>query len=126
MTRANGATSSPAVSLFSKYQFQLSGRYTSASQNRIYQQPSSANASASIRRKLFNDQASLRIGISDIFKTQRQYTSVNFGSLQYTDFGTFESCRVSLGFNWRFGNTKIRQTEERRRGDADEKGRSGS
>ncbi|MEH3115212.1 hypothetical protein [Pedobacter terrae] len=74
---------------------------------------------------MFNDQASLRIGISDIFKTQRQYTSVNFGSLQYTDFGTFESRRVSLNFSWRFGNTKVRQTEERRHGDADEKGRSG-
>lgn len=119
-------SSSQRITLFSKYQLQWSGRYTSASQNLIYKQQSSANASASIGRKLFNDQASIRIGISDIFKTQRQYTSVNFGSLQYTDFGTFESRRVSLNFNWRFGNTKIRQTEERRRGDADEKGRSGS
>ncbi|QDW25495.1 TonB-dependent receptor [Pedobacter sp. KBS0701] len=119
-------SSSQRISLFSKYQLQLSCRYTSASQNLIYQQQSSANASASISRKLFNDQASVRIGISDIFKTQRQYTSVNFGNLQYTDFGTFESRRVSLSFNWRFGNTKIRQTEERSRGDADEKRRSGS
>jgi len=119
-------SSSQRINLFSKYQLQVSGRYTSASQNLIYKQQSSANVSTSIGRKFFNDQASLRIGISDIFKTQRQYTSVNFGSLQYTDLGTFESRRVSLSFNWRFGNNKIRQTEERRRGDADEKGRSGS
>lgn len=119
-------SSSQRITLPGKYQVQLSGRYTSASQNLIYYQQSSANASASIGRKLFKDQASLRIGISDIFKTQRNYTSVNFGSLQYTDLGTFESQRVSLNFSWRFGNTKVRQTVERDRGDADEKGRSGS
>jgi len=105
---------------------QLGARYTSASQNLIYYQQSSANTTASISRKLFNDQASFRIGVSDIFKTQRNYTSVNFGSLNYTDLGTFESRRVSLSFSWRFGNQKIRKTEDRERGDADEKSRSGS
>ncbi|MGY3211392.1 TonB-dependent receptor domain-containing protein [Mucilaginibacter sp. HD30] len=106
------------------YQLQLSGRYTSASQNLIYYQQSSANVSLSISHKLFKEQASLRFGISDIFKTQRNYTRVSFGSLNYTDLGTFESRRVSFNFTWRFGNTKIRQTEERDRGDAEEKGRS--
>ncbi|RKR82127.1 outer membrane receptor protein involved in Fe transport [Mucilaginibacter gracilis] len=119
-------STSQRITLPGKYQLQLSGRYTSASQNLIYSQQSTANASASIGRKFFNDQASLRIGISDIFKTQRNYTSVNFGSLQYTDLGTFESRRVSLNFSWRFGNNKVRQTRERNRGDEDEKGRSGS
>lgn len=109
-----------------KYQLQLSGRYTSASQNLIYQLQRSANVSASIARKVLKEQGSLRLGISDIFKTQRNYTYVNFGSLNYIDQGTFESRRVSLNFSWRFGNTKVRQTEERNRGDADEKGRSGS
>ncbi|WP_316755575.1 outer membrane beta-barrel family protein [Pedobacter aquatilis] len=109
-----------------KYQLQISGRYTSASQNLIYYQLRSANVSASVSRKVFKEQASLRLAISDIFKTQRNYTRVNFGSLNYTDFGTFESRRVSLNFSWRFGNTKVRQTQDRDRGDADEKGRSGS
>ena len=118
-------SSSQRFTLPGNYQLQLSGRYTSASQNLIYYKQSSANVSASISRKLFKDQASLRFGISDIFKTQRDYTSVNFGSLKYTDLGTFESRRVSLNFSWRWGNKKIRQTAERNLGDADEKGRSG-
>ncbi|RZM29141.1 MAG: TonB-dependent receptor [Pedobacter sp.] len=118
-------SSSQRFTLPGNYQLQLSGRYTSASQNLIYYKQSSANVSASISRKLFKDQASLRLGISDIFKTQRDYTSVNFGSLKYTDLGTFESRRVSLNFSWRFGNKKIRQTAERNLGDADEKVRSG-
>ena len=107
-----------------KYQLQLSARYTSASQNLIYYQLGSANVSASIGRKLFRKEASLRLGISDIFKSQRSYTRVDFGTLTYTDWGTFESRRVSLNFSWRFGNNKIRQTRERDRGDAEEKGRS--
>jgi hypothetical protein len=109
-----------------KYILQLGARYTSASQNLIYYQQSSANTTASISRKLFNDQASFRIAVSDIFKTQRNYTSVNFGSLNYTDLGVFESRRVSFSFSWRFGNQKIRKPEDRERGDADEKSRSGS
>ncbi|RYY52504.1 MAG: TonB-dependent receptor [Chitinophagaceae bacterium] len=119
-------STSQRFTLAGKYQLQLSGRYTSASQNLIYSQKNSANVSASISKKLFRDQASLRLGITDVFKTQRSFTEVDFASLIYTDKGTFESRRVSLNFSWRFGNTKIRQTQDRDRGDADEKGRSGS
>jgi iron complex outermembrane receptor protein len=108
------------------YQLQLSGRYTSASQNLIYRQLSSGNLSASLSRKLLKNQASIRIGITDILKTQRSFTDVNFGDLRYTDRGTFESRRISFNFAYRFGNTKIRQTAERDRGDAEEKGRSGT
>ena len=117
-------SSSQRFTLAGKYQLQLSARYTSASQNLIYYQLGSANVSASIGRKLFSEQASLRLGISDIFKTQRSYTSVDFGSLTYTDQGTFESRRLWINFSWRFGNTNVRQTRDRARGDADEKGRS--
>lgn len=109
-----------------KCQVQLSGRYTSASQDLIYYRQSSANVSAGISRKFFSDQASVRLGISDIFKTQRNNTQVNFGSLNYTDEGTFESRRISLNLSWRFGNKKIHQAAEHQRGNADEKGRSGS
>ena len=117
-------SSSQRFTLAGKYQLQLSARYTSASQNLIYYQLGSANVSASIGRKLFSEQASLRLGISDIFKTQRSYTRVDFGSLTYTDQGTFESRRISINFSWRFGNTNVRQTKDHARGDAEEKGRS--
>lgn len=108
-----------------KYLLQLGARYTSASQNLIYYQQSSANTTASISKKLFDDQASFKLGVSDIFQTQRNYTSVNFGGLNYTDMGTFESRRVYVSFSWRFGNQNVRKTEDRERGDADEKSRSG-
>jgi iron complex outermembrane receptor protein len=112
--------------LMGKYLLQVSGRYTSAKQSLIYYLESSANSSISIGRKLFNDQGSIKIGYSDIFKSQRNNTSVNFGNLRYTDLGSFESQRISLQFSWQFGNQKIRQAINRERGDTDEKGRSGS
>jgi len=117
-------STSQRFTIVGQYQLQLSARYTSASQNLIYYQLGSANISASISRRLFRDQASLRLGISDILKTQRSYTQVDFGSLIYIDRGTFESRRVSLNFSWRFGNTKVKQTTDRDRGDSEEKGRS--
>lgn len=109
-----------------KYLLQLGARYTSAAQNLIYYQQSSGNTTVSISKKFFNEQLSVKAGISDLFKTQRNNTSVNSGGLIYTDLGRFESRRVSFSLNWRFGNDKIRKTEERERGDADEKSRSGS
>ena len=109
-----------------KYLLQFGARYTSAARNLIYYQQSSANTTANISRKLFGDNASIKLGVSDIFKTQRNYTSVNFGTLNYTDLGTFESRRISFSFTWRFGNQKIRKAENHERGDADEKSRSGS
>lgn len=119
-------STSQRFTLAGKNQLQLSGRYTSASQNLIYAQKNSANVSASISRRLFREQASLRLGISDIFQTQRNFTDVDFGSLVYADRTTSESRRVSASFSWKFGNTKVRQTQDRDRGDAEEKGRSGS
>ena len=117
-------SSTQTFTLPKKYSLQISGRYTSAQQQLIYAQQSSANFNMSVSKKL-GDQASLRLAVSDVFQLQRSNTSVNFGTLQYSDYGTFESRRVSLAFNWRFGNQKVPQVAERESGASDEKSRSG-
>jgi iron complex outermembrane recepter protein len=112
-------------SLPDKFKLQLSARYTSSLQNLIYYQGSSANISAAVNRTLFKDQGSIRIFFSDIFRTQRNHVSVDFGDLKYTQLNTWESRRVGLDLTWKFGNGKIRQTKERNTGNSEERGRSG-
>lgn len=119
------ASTSQRFTLPAKLQLQLSARYASPVTNLIYHQGSNANVSLGLSRKLFNNKGSVGISVSDIFLTQRNITTVNFGSLQYTSYSTWESRRISLRFNWRFGNTKVQQTQDRETGNSDEKGRSG-
>lgn len=113
------------INLPGQYLLQFGARFTSASLNLIYYKQSDANTTVSISKKFFNDQALVKIGASDLFDTQRNYTAVNFGTLRYTDLGSYESRRISLSLSWKFGNQKIRQTAERVNGDAEEKERSG-
>lgn len=119
------ASASQRFTLPAKLQLQLSARYASPATTLIYRQGSNANVSLGISRKLFNNQGSVGISVSDIFRTQRNITTVNFENLQYTSNSTWESRRISLRFNWRFGNTKVQQTQDRETGNSDEKGRSG-
>lgn len=107
-----------------KFMLQLSARYNSPTQSLIYHQGSSSNVSLSINRKIFHDQGTFRIGVSDIFKTQRNDVTVNFGNLQYIQHNTWDSQRISAELTWRFGNNKIKQTANRDRANSDEKGRS--
>lgn len=119
------ASTSQRFTLPAKLQLQLSARYASPVTNLIYHQGSNANISLGLSRKLFHNQGSVGISVSDIFHTQRSITTVNFGSLRYTSYSTWESRRISLRFNWRFGNTKVQQTQDRETGNSDEKSRSG-
>jgi iron complex outermembrane receptor protein len=119
-------STSQRITLPSKYSIIVSGRYNSPLQNLIYYQQSNANVSVSIGRKILKEQGSFRIGISDIFRMQRTNTLVNFGDLRYIQNETWESRRLSLSFAWRFGNKKIKETQERSTGSRDEKNRSGS
>ncbi len=118
------ASTSQRFTLPDKFMLQLSARYNSPTQSLIYQQGSSSNVSLSINRKIFHDQGTFRIGVSDIFKTQRNDVTVNFGNLQYIQHNTWDSQRISAELTWRFGNNKIKQTAYRDRANSDEKGRS--
>lgn len=117
-------STSQRITLPNKYSLIVSARYNSPVQNLIYYQESNVNVSASIGRKLLKEQGSFRIGISDIFKMQRTNTLVNFRDLNYMQHETWESRRLSLSFAWRFGDKKIKETQERSTGSRDEKSRS--
>ncbi|WDF56115.1 outer membrane beta-barrel family protein [Mucilaginibacter sp. KACC 22063] len=116
--------SSQRITLPKQFLFQVTGRYNSAHRDLIYQQAGSGTVSASLGKKFKGDKVSVRLGMSDIFNTTRNFTRVNFGTLNYTENQVVESRRVSLAFNWRFGNQKVRQTQDHSNGDSDEKGRS--
>jgi iron complex outermembrane receptor protein len=118
------ASTSQRFNLPNKFQLQVSARYSSVAQNLIYHQGSSANTSIALNRKILNEQGSFKFTFSDIFKTQRNNVTVDFGGIRYTQQNLWESRRIGLEFNWRFGNNKTKKTRTRETGNDEEKNRS--
>jgi outer membrane receptor protein involved in Fe transport len=108
-----------------KYILQLTGRYTLPTQKLIYDNKGFGSVGASIGKRFANDKVTLRLGSSDIFRTQRRFTTVNFGSLHYTQNDRWESRTLFVELSYKFGSTKISAPRERDAGNAEEKERVG-
>jgi iron complex outermembrane recepter protein len=102
----------------------ITARYTAPQQRLYFMDGESASVSASLGRQIFKKKGLFRIGISDIFFTQRTNTDVNFGSLQYTQKNRWESRSVFMEFSLRFGSNKIKEMRERQTSNAEERGRT--
>jgi hypothetical protein len=107
-----------------QYIFRLTGRYNAPQQRLYFFDEESGSVSASIGKQVFNKKGTIRLGVSDIFFTQRILTNVSFGNLKYTQKNTWESRTVFIEFTWRFGSDKIKATRERQTGNTDEKSRT--
>ncbi len=78
-----------------------------------------ASASVGAKKSLWNDKATLKLAVNDLFGTQRWSESVDFGSVRGTNRNTWESQNVALSFSWNFGNQNLK-TRNRNTGGAEE------
>jgi iron complex outermembrane receptor protein len=68
-----------------------------------------------VKKMLMHDRATLKLRVSDIFKTQHWESSTQFGQVQGTMRNTWESRNVTVAFSWTFGNNELK-TRERKSG----------
>ncbi len=69
-----------------------------------------------LQKKLFNDRASLKLAVTDIFKTQ-QWTGRNkFGALRVFASGGWESRQLRATLKYNFGNNQIKSSRSRSTG----------
>jgi hypothetical protein len=102
----------------------VTARYT-APQLRLYNHDaSSGSVSVSVGRQIIRKQGLIRIGVSDIFDTQRQLTTVHFGSLNYVQDNTWESRTVFAEFSLKLGGSKLKQHSDHQTGNAEERSRT--
>lgn len=78
-----------------------------------------ASVSAGAKKSLWQDRATVKIAVNDLFGTQRWMESVDFGSVRGTIRNTWESQNVALSFSWNFGNQNLK-TRNRNSGGADD------
>lgn len=79
---------------------------------------------AGIQKKLFQDKATLKLSVSDIFDSQGWASHSEVGDFYLSTRGTWDSQRIRVSFSYALGNTKVK-ARQRTSGLEDEKSRVG-
>jgi iron complex outermembrane recepter protein len=77
-----------------------------------------------VRKGIFKN-GQLSASVNDVFNTQRWYMHSDFGGMQVDGTGRFSFRRFIVGFNYRFGNQKVKASRNRKSGLEEEKSRLG-
>ncbi|MCF8273443.1 MAG: TonB-dependent receptor [Flavobacteriaceae bacterium] len=64
------------------------------------------------RKTLWNDKASVSIGVSDVFNTQNFTQTNRYLNQDYLLKSRFENRLFTIGFNYKFGNTHLKNNEK--------------
>lgn len=105
------------LSLPAGFTFELSGWYNSPSiWGGNFQSESIWSMDAGVQKKWWDDRATLKISVSDLFKTNSWKSSSVFGDLQMKASGGWESRQLRLNFTYTLGNTSVKESRERKTG----------
>jgi iron complex outermembrane recepter protein len=80
------------------------------------------STTAGIRKTIFKN-GQLSASVNDIFNTQRWYIHSNYGGMKVDGSGRFSFRRFIVGFNYRFGNQKVKAARSRKSGLEEERNR---
>ncbi|MEM0941410.1 MAG: TonB-dependent receptor [Bacteroidota bacterium] len=82
--------------------------------------------SAGVSKQLFKKKGNLKVSISDIFLTNPWSGESNFGVLEMTGRGRWESRQVRINFSYTLGNSQIKGARKRTTGMEEESSRTSS
>lgn len=66
-----------------------------------------------IQKNILKEKATLKLSLVDLFNTQRWEQTATTNDLKLRTYRKWESQNFTLGFSWRFGNSKIKKARER-------------
>ncbi len=78
-----------------------------------------------LQKKLFSDQATLKVSVTDVFETAPWDSRNTYGGIVSRASGNWESQQLRVNFTWRFGNKQIRAIRQRTTGSESEMKRIG-
>ncbi|MCB0685405.1 MAG: TonB-dependent receptor [Saprospiraceae bacterium] len=105
------------------FKAELSGWYNAPSLWGNWVTNSQYDVSAGISKKFWNDAATIKISISDIFYTNGWGGESNFGNLYMRGGGNWESRQIRVNFSYLFGNKQVKAARSRQTGIEDEQNR---
>ena len=74
------------------------------------------SADAGLQKTLFNNNATLKLSVSDVFKTNHWSAESNFSGVKFNGKGGWDSRRVQLTFQYRFGSSTVSAARQRQSG----------
>ncbi len=107
-----------SIVLSPKYTFEFGGFYLSDQPQGIITISPQSNIFAGIQRSFAQKRGTLRVSVSDIFKSQQWEKRTLFSNIDATFKNTWDSRQFRLTLSWKFGKQTI--TGERRRKNASE------
>ncbi len=79
-----------------------------ASRSSIYKTKAIYSVDLSVKKKIMKDKATLSFACRDLLNTQRWAQSSNVGEVNQSSVRKWESRGIYVGFNYRFGNQKLK------------------
>ncbi len=106
---------------------ELSGFYNSPSiWQGIFKSKAMYSVDAGLQKTILKGKGNVKVSVSDIFKTMKWSGSSNFAGQISTASGHWESRQFKINFNWRFGNTQVKASRQRKLGTEEENKRTQS
>ncbi|HEX8313929.1 MAG TPA: outer membrane beta-barrel family protein [Flavisolibacter sp.] len=97
----------------------LGGWFNFQNRATIYVSKPLGSLDIGVQKNILKEKATLKVSLVDLFNTQRWQQTAITNELRMTTYRKWESQNITLGFSWRFGNSKIKKARER---EADEEG----
>jgi iron complex outermembrane recepter protein len=106
---------------------ELSGLYISPSiWQGVFRSGTMGYIDVGMQKTLFKEKATLRVVMSDIFKTMRWSGSTNFAGVNSKVNGHGEQPQLKINFSYRFGNSQVKAARQRKSATEEEKKRAES
>jgi iron complex outermembrane receptor protein len=108
------------------FTFELSGWYnTGGIWGGAYKTDAQGSLDAGLQKKLFKDQATLKVSVTDILNTAPWSAYNTYAGIVSSANGNWESQQLRASFTWRFGNRQMKNIRQRTAGSESEQKRIG-
>lgn len=102
---------------------QLFGYYNGARVDGIFEMRPLWSVDFALSKGIWNNAATLRLAVTDIFKSWRNRALIDYSGLDLDGTITWESRQVKLSFNYSFGNNKLKQPQQKQSSSSEEQRR---
>ncbi|MCC9168002.1 outer membrane beta-barrel family protein [Pontibacter harenae] len=117
------ASADQSFTLPRDYRLQLSGYYGSPSVEGLYNTRANYQIDLGAKKTFLDGKATVSLKLRDVFDTSRARATLNYGNVNMYWQNQWESRRLNLTFDYKFGNNKVRTARSRRTGTGEEEGR---
>ena len=112
-----GAYMQHSFTLGKGYTAELSGWFSGPSVwGATWRTRSQGGIDMGIQKQVLKKQGTLKLSVTDIFRTNPWKANVDFGGLFIRGGGSWESQTVRMSFSWRFGNSQVKAARQRKTG----------